>query len=430
MSFLKLLFNISLVFILFFSVTLFAEDEDVTGYVFINFAKNHLKEKGEDSEKIIDTELQNKIIQRTQFWTVEEARNFLNFLLENIGPDETTTSIRNGFDIISFEGVSYSEFMEMVNLFVKHIGKEALAARLLRSLKSQDYIMPECGEDIEEIENLILFIKEYVKDENTAAEIIINNELSIIRADDRLRQFLRYLEEKEFEKTSIVELMKINLSGLYPYSRIERKIEFLMNYGFSKSNILEILKSDKLDTLHLNELETLLGHLENVGLKKPIIIDVVTKNFYGLGYRLEENTFHTDFSDLKDVMHFLRGYIGEEAVNQMASESFMLFYNVKTNELKQLIKSLEEYLGEELPVEFFYDLTLYNNNDSVSSDNLTSFLRGLVNIITQLEEISDTVCLMALTGLSVSYNLPIKNSFYFMSTFFNLKRYYSQLNLE
>ena len=419
MSFLRLLLNIFLIFILFFSSTLFAEDEETTGYIFIDFAKNHLEERGEDSKKIIDDRLQNEVIQKTEFWTIEEARSFLKFLLDTIGPDETTKSIRNGFNIIDFEEVSYSDFMEIVNLFIKHIGKDRLVVKLLNPLKSQNHIIPEY-EQVEDIEHLILFIKDYVKDENTTAEIIINNDLSFIKAEG-LRQFSRYLEEKGFEKSSIVELMKIHLPSLHPYSKIERKIEFLMGYGFSKANILEILKVEysRLDIFSLNELEALLKYLEDTGLKKPTIIDVVTKNFY----ELSRETFYTDFSDLKEVIKFLEDYVGEEAVNRIASENFMFFYNIKITELKQLLEGLEKHTEGKIPMEFFYDLSSYNRYGLSSSDNLTTILEEFLNGLTQSEQIEDNICLMALTNLSVSYNLPIKNNLYFISAFFNLRRF-------
>ena len=87
----------------------------------------------------------------------------------------------------------------MVDLFIEHIGEDALSVRLLRMLASKNDIMPELTNDIEDIERLMLFIKEYVEDEDTAIEIIINNDLSVINIDN-LRQVLKFLEEQEFEK--------------------------------------------------------------------------------------------------------------------------------------------------------------------------------------------------------------------------------------
>ena len=326
---LRFLSYIFFTFVLFSHFTAFSQFEETSGYVFIEFARDHLEGRQEGVEEVITPDLQSDIIKRTQDWTMEEARNFLRFLLRSIGPEETIKSIKNGFQIIDFQEVSYTDFTRMTDLFVEHIGEDGLSIKMLRRLESESRIMPELEvlaleNGIENIERLILFIKDYVGDENTAIEIIINNDVSFLSAD-KLGQVLKFLEEQKFTKADIIELMKSNLSGLnIAFVEFREKVGFLLEYEFPRINILELLRTEQLDETTLEELKKITKYLEDARLERETIINVITKKLAQLG---DEN-LNTYFFNLKEVMSLLEGYIGEGGVNQIASGNFMFFYNM------------------------------------------------------------------------------------------------------
>ncbi len=421
---LRFLSYIFFTFILFSHVTVFSQIEETSGYVFIEFARDYLEDKQEKAEEIITPYLQSDIIKRTEGWTVEEARNFLRFLLENIGPEETIKSIKNGFHILDFQEVSYTDFTRMVDIFVEHIGKEGLSIKILRRLESGNDMMPNpevrvLEEGVENIEHIILFIEDYVGDENTAIEIIINNDLDFVSVD-KLEQVLKYLEEQGFTKTDIIELMKSNLSSLnIAFTGFREKISFLLEYGFPRTNILGLLGTGQLDEISLEELKEITRYLEDAGLEKETIINVMTKNLA----KLSDGKLAVYFFDLKEVMRFLEDYIGREGVHQIASGNFMFFYNIIASELKQLAEVLEDRMGRTMLIQLFYDLSLFDHYGSSAYDNITSELKQALNVLTQTKQMNDSICLMALTSLSVSYNLPIQNKSYFHSIFFYLRMF-------
>ena len=419
---LRFLSYIFFIFILSFHFTVFSQNEETSGYVFIEFAKDYLEAKQEKIEEI--PYLQDDIIKRTQGWTVEDARSFLRFLLENIGPEETIKSIKNGFHILDFQEVSYTDFTRMVDIFVEHIGKEGLSTKMLRRLESGSDMIPELEvlvieDGIENMELLILFIKDYVEDEDISIEIIINNDLSLVNVD-QLKQVLTYLEEQGFTKTDIIELMQNHLSSLSIFfTGFREKISFLLEYGFPRKHILELLRTTQLDEVGLEELKEIVKYLEDAGLEKATIINIITKKLA----QLSDGKLNKYFFDLKKVVSFLEDYIGKESVHQIASINFMFFYNVIASEFQQLVETLEERIGKTLVIHLFYDGSIYDGYGSSAYDNITSDLKQALNTATKAKQPNDGVCLMALTSLSVSYNLPIKNEFYFNSLFFNLRMF-------
>ena len=178
---LKLLPYILLISTFFFHSNVFSQIEETSGYVFIKFAKEYLEKRGKNVEKIITFDLQEEIIRNTEGWTVEESQNLLDFLLENIGSEQTIRVIGNAFSGIDFQAVTYSDFTKMSNLFIGHIGPDGLSVRLSRMLESKGNMMPELKSEVKDIERLILFIEDYVQDEETAIEIIINNDFKCYR---------------------------------------------------------------------------------------------------------------------------------------------------------------------------------------------------------------------------------------------------------
>ena len=219
---LKFLSYAFLIFIFLFQFSVPSQAQQPSGYVFIKFAKDYSEDRPENMEGIIPPYLQNNIIETTEDWTIEETRSLLNFLQENIGKEGTMRIIKNGLHILDFQVVKYSDFTKMVDLFIEHIGEDGLSVKLLRMLVSDNEIIPELADDVKNIERLMLFIKDYIKDENTATEIIINNDLSFLNADN-LKEVLKYLEEQGFQKTDIIEVMDVNLSILNLFSLILEK---------------------------------------------------------------------------------------------------------------------------------------------------------------------------------------------------------------
>ena len=111
--------------------------------------------------------------------------------------------------------------------------------------------------------------------------------LSVIDVDN-LRPTPTSLEEQGFEKTGIIEVMKVNLSSLDLYfskSNFNEKIELLLEYGFSRADILDVLKTGALDELSLEELKGILEHLKSSGLERTTIINVLTKSFHKFGWK-------------------------------------------------------------------------------------------------------------------------------------------------
>ena len=378
------------IFTCFFHSNVFSQTEEASGYVVIEFAKEHLENRGEDVEGIINPYLQSEIIRKTEGWTIEETRSLLKFLLENIGPEKTMRTITNGFRILDFQTVRYSDFTKMVDLFIEHIGRGGLSVKLLRALESDNEIMPELADDIKNVERLILFIKKYVEDGESAIEIIINNDLSFINVDN-LKEVLAYLEEQGFTKVDIVRVMYANLSILNLFiSDFKEKINFLLEYGFSKANVVEILETGRLDEVSLNALKGILKHLEDSEFTKTTIIEVVTEN----PHIIISKTFHTDFSDLKEVANFLKSYVGKEGINAIASENFMFFYNVKFVELKYLTENLEKYLIREMVVQIFYDLS-YDRYGLFNT--FTNSLKSALNTIKQMHQMNENICSIKLT---------------------------------
>ena len=427
---LKFLPYILLISTFFFHSTLFSQIEETSGYVFIEVANDYVKDlrkKGQNVEEIITFDLQEEIIKNTEAWTVEETRGLRDFLLENIGQEQTIRVIINDFSGFDFQAVSYSDFTKMAELFIEHIGADGLSVRLLKMLESMENMMPELKNDIEDIERLMLFIKDYVEDEDTAIEIIINNDLSFIELDN-LRSVLISLEEQGFEKIGIIEVMKVNLSGLNLYSSdFSEKIGLLLEHEFPKADILDVLKTGGLDELRLEELRGMLEHLESSGFERTTIINVLAKSLH----RLNGETFHADFFDLKEVVSFLEGYIGKEGVNKIASDNFMFFYNIDFVELKNIVEALEGHTERELLIRFLYSLSVYDRYGLSPNHTLVTHLRSIFDAGTQrqaqFKQESDGICLIALTNLSTFYNLPIQNSFYFNLTFFNLRNFRDNL---
>ena len=399
---LNFLSYVFLIFIFLFQFSMPSQAQQSSGHVFINFAENYLESRQKNVEEVMTPYLQSEIIRKAEGWTIEETRSLLNFLLENIGSEETMRTIKNGFHILDFQIVKYSDFTKLVDLFIEHIGKKELSIKLLRALESDNEIMPELVDDIKNVERLILFIKDYTEDEDTAIEIIVNNNLSFLNADN-LKETLEYLEEQGFTRVDIIRVMDANLSVLNLFiSDFKGKINFLLEYGFSKANVVEILKIGRLDEVSLNDLKGTLKYLEDSEFTKTTIIEVVTEN----PHIIISKTFHANFSDLKEVANFLKNYVGGEGINAIASENIMFFYNVKFVELKHLAENLEKYLMREMLVQIFYDIS-YDSYGLLNT--FTDSLKSALDAIKQMHQMNENICSIALTDTE-TYHFRVKGS--------------------
>ena len=129
----------------------FSSDSIAPDSSFVNFAKKHLGET-------MGVRWEQRITDATKKWSRKDIEDFLNFLQNRIGTEDTLKRIKSPS---YFKLTSYKKFKERVFLYEEYIGKEGVTMRLRRSLGGF-----HIGE-VSEIRDVIEYVVGYIGVEET-----------------------------------------------------------------------------------------------------------------------------------------------------------------------------------------------------------------------------------------------------------------------
>ena len=149
--------------------------------VFIDFAKKH---KGENFEREMGSQWEEKITESTQTWTAKEATDFLDYVVGLIGVDLTLAKMRSAS---YFKYMHYSDFEEKVEFYRKeeYLGEEGVRKKLSQSLSGlHKGDLTDIKNTIQQVQNIIgregikkIFRKPKV---NLAAFAVVDTEITHI----------------------------------------------------------------------------------------------------------------------------------------------------------------------------------------------------------------------------------------------------------
>ena len=199
------------------------------GEVFISFAKENL---GESWGQEMGVSWESRIIKNTTAWGVEEAQNFLDYMVKRVGIEHTVKRIKSPS---YFKGMRYASFKERVKLYEEYLGVSEVTYRLQRSLGG--FHVGNMGE----IRDFIKYITKYLGGGEEAEESIRQMMKSSLYAFSRaktgeVKKFVKYMEEYmgggEEAKESIRQMMKNNLQA---FSRaktgeVKKFVEYVEEY--------------------------------------------------------------------------------------------------------------------------------------------------------------------------------------------------------
>ncbi len=278
---------------------------NTAAFVFIDFAKKQL---GDDYEKKpFGSEWETGIINNTKYWQVNEAHQFLNFLVNRIG----SLAVANAMTSTSyFIQLKFDDFKKRVHLYSQYIGEETVNARLKKSLGGF-----HVGQ-IDTIQSNLEFVRSYIQ------------------------------SDKIFHS-----IMKKNISGLHimQIKKLSKVIQFLESY-LSKEEVIEIAQKSfyALTRTQVDILGKRVYFLENY-LSRNQIAWKIKKNF---------NDFKRgDFNQLKHNIEFLEAYMGKTHVTNLIEKHFhkmlMRLTRMRIERLKEAVYALEQQVGKEQVIKNF-----------------------------------------------------------------------------
>ncbi len=190
------------IFTLLFALNSFAQGK--CEHVFIQFAKNQI---GKNFNSEMPKNWKTKVTETTKSWDEPEMKEFLNFLINRIGEEETLKRIRA---VSYFKLFRFKNFLERVKLYENYIEKEGVNERLKKSLSGFH------KNSVKNIKDNIQFIKDYIGEEATR-ERIEKDLQGFSRANlSELKKVVQFIENY-IEKEATREIMKKNLQA---FSRI------------------------------------------------------------------------------------------------------------------------------------------------------------------------------------------------------------------
>ena len=133
MVFLKsFLLSLCFLFISFSTFSLDCEEGFSADSVFVDFAKKHL---GESWAETMGSKWEKRITYFTKKWNREDAEDFLVFLQNRTGTEDTIKRIKLPS---YFHTINYKQFRNRVSLYEEYIGEAGVTLRLRRSLGGFD----------------------------------------------------------------------------------------------------------------------------------------------------------------------------------------------------------------------------------------------------------------------------------------------------
>ena len=120
------------------------------GGVFVEFARWHLEKEYEEK---LGQSWEKKILKNAKSWDEKESLQFLNFLKDQIGVEDTIKRIKS---TSYFSNMRFESFKERVDFFSGYIGEEGVKERLRKSLGGFH------KGNIEEMKVVIEFIEGYI----------------------------------------------------------------------------------------------------------------------------------------------------------------------------------------------------------------------------------------------------------------------------
>lgn len=157
--------------------------------VFLSFAKEHLG--GELAQKM-GNKWPEQIARSVTNWTPEEAKQFLQFLRNRIGEQDTIKRIKPSS---YFSYMNYEAFIERVAFYDQYMGEQKMTIRLRKSLRGLD------RGKVEEIRQVADFLKSYIGKEKTIQMMEQNLQVfsgaKFNRLKDMAKLIKSYLGKKE-----------------------------------------------------------------------------------------------------------------------------------------------------------------------------------------------------------------------------------------
>ena len=315
--------------------------------VFIDFAHKHYGTHFEEKMKLKgDSPLWSaRITINTKQWTPEEARAFLQSMVEKIGVQETLKQLKRPSYL---KTIKYRVFQKTVQTLYAWAGKEAAANKLMKSLSGTDKNINE---------NVALSLIDFFRTTKTPPEDILEN----------LEKDLRHYQVKEgnklvslfqniFDKRGRLEGLdpKATMSHLWErffsldmqyqaefVSRLEDHLDFMDDYLQSWEIVKDMMLKNTADfaSIKLRPFKRVIRFFRGRPIEEDKIKELISKNIKGIAIarsrRLRNNARHLE------EMFFDGGGVKaltsvREAVNQMMFKNLTDFYSMDFKELDEV----------------------------------------------------------------------------------------------
>ncbi len=207
--FLKLVFILYFLLIPFQAFSLICQDSFSTGSVFVQFAQKHIGKNWMDQ---MGAQWERRITHATRHWSQKDAEDFLNFLQNRIGVEDTIKRMKSPS---YFSIIRYQSFIARVSLYEEYIGESGVTIRLRKSLGGF-----EQGQ-VDEIRKVIEYVKNYIGEENMK-ELMTRNLRGFSNAKlSELKQVVKFVEihigtnlTKEKMKRDLESFTRLTLNQL------------------------------------------------------------------------------------------------------------------------------------------------------------------------------------------------------------------------
>ncbi len=336
------------------------KEEKTAQSVFVDFAKeyhgeNWLKKMGKDWERGLE--------ESTKDWTHQDAKTFLNFLIEKIGKQDSLQRIG---DIPKIKLTDHQSFIERVELYQSYIGEHGIQKYLAASLK----IFNEG--DINKIAEVIKFIESYLGKEATQIVMYYNFEFIPVARLDELKKvsvyLLRFIEReklkmimrnnfREFIMARFNEMAAIEryinsisvtkniiyhnpvsfiIADFRNFSFVTNKFERFMDHKMVKEKIKTEFQN--IVEIKIDELKKLMDYLYNlIGLEESKML-----------MRYKTNALkNVKFDEFKKLALYLENFIGEKGVKHVVVKDFHAFVVARRDHLETVVSYLRQFMSEE-----------------------------------------------------------------------------------
>ena len=341
--------------------------------VFIHFAREQFRKELEQEGKILEGEefedafkkrmgskgeWERKIAESTTIlmWTVRDAKNFQNFLIERIGESATLKAMKmTSF----FRHTGYENFILRFNIFSDYVDEEGMAEQLKRCLTCFVEGRPDVIRDVIEV------VKEYFEEEGeTIVKEAINNNIVVFALSENqskvLMEYLHFLEGY-IGKESIKDII-LNKPTSFKRFRVKTQkdhddfgetyvlqmpliVEYLESY-IEREAVQEVMRNSfqGFVSAERGRLRAVIEYIEEYfGDKgRAVVQGLMKNNFYGLAI--------AEFEKLKAVVEYLENYFGNEGkavAQELMIKSFYGFARAEVEKLKGIVEYIEKYFEVE-----------------------------------------------------------------------------------